>query len=96
MTERAGSHPGCDYQVIERDLANTHPWLRHVDRPRVQVNPDDFAKHHADILLTFGKLPERGSDLGWSQNRRRDLVQEGLEDVVVAAVDQHNVRIGAL
>jgi hypothetical protein len=41
-------------------------------------------------------LPERGSDLRWSKNRRRNLVQEGLEDVVVTSVNQHNVRIGAL
>ena len=75
------------YQVVELDLANTDPWLGRVDRSSLQVHANDFPKHHAHIFLTLGELPERGSDLGWGQNRSRDLVQQRLEDVVVTSVN---------
>jgi hypothetical protein len=47
-------------------------------------------------LLRSGELPDWGGDLGWSQNGRRDLIEQRLEDMVIASVDQNDVCIASL
>ena len=65
-----------------------------IERVR-QVQPGHFAKHHTDVLLLVGELPDRSGDLGRRKNRGRHLIEQRLEDVVIAPVDQNDVRIAA-
>jgi len=47
-------------------------------------------------LLRSGELPDRGGDFGWRKNGSRNLIEERLEDVVIALVDQNDVCIASL
>jgi len=41
-------------------------------------------------------LPDRGGDLGWRKNRGCDLIEQWLEDVVIASVNENDIGVGSL
>ena len=47
-----------------------------------------------EIFLLLPELTERRGDVGGCENRRRHLVEQRLKDVVIAAIDQMDFRIG--
>ena len=66
-----------------------------VDSSRLQIQAGHFGEQHTDISLLASKLPDRSSDLGWRKNCGRNLVEQRLEDVVIAPVDQNDVCIAS-
>ena len=48
------------------------------------------------FLLLHLELTDRRGDLGGRQNRRRHLIEQRLEDVMIAPVDQNDVGIASL
>ncbi len=70
-----------DYHASRRQRASGEidlPYLAHV-----RAHPSISGEHTSD----------RCSDVGCGQPGHRDLVQEGLKQVVVLPVDQHDVRV---
>ena len=47
-------------------------------------------EQHRDVLLVAQHPPDRRGDVARRQRRRRDLVQQRLEEMVVVAVDQRD------
>jgi hypothetical protein len=82
-------------KVIKLELANANPGAGRVNRSRAQVHTGHFGEHHTDIFLLVSELPHRGGDLGWCKNRGRHLIEQRLEDVVIALVDQNDFRIAS-
>ena len=95
MAEIARAHPRSDYQVIELDLANPDSRARCVYRARTKVHACHVGEHHTNILLLVGDLSYRGGDLGRRKNRRCYLIEQRLENVVIAPVDQNDIRIAS-
>ena len=58
------------------------------DFTRKPVYADHFTQTNCDVSL----MPQHGSDgqrnIGWRQGRGRNLIQQRLEQVIIAAVDQ--------
>jgi len=75
MAEIARPHSRGDHQVVELDLTTADSREVRVDRPSVKIQAGDFGEQDTNILLLFGELPNRSSDLGWRKNRGRDLIQ---------------------
>jgi hypothetical protein len=63
---------------------------------REVVHADHFAEHYANISLLLGELPDRGGDLGRRKHRGSNLIEQRLEDVVIAPVDQNAGLPGSL
>jgi hypothetical protein len=96
MAKVARPHPRSDDQVVKLDPANADPGGERVDRSRVQVHAGHFGEHHTDIVLLGSELPDRGGDLGWRKNRGCDLIEQWLEDVVIASVNENDIGVGSL
>ena len=92
VTEVGVRGAGGEHEMIEADHRAVVE--RHVRLARIDVR--HFAEEHADIGLIGQHRPDRCRDVGRIQTRRRHLVEQRLEEVVVAAVDQRdpNRRIG--
>ena len=58
------------------------------------INTDDFCLKHADIILVSENLPGGGRDLAVREDTGRHLIQQGLEQVVVRAVNEGDVHVG--
>src|ERR1700734_2537942 len=67
----------------------------HVNRARTQIDGRDLRQHHCEILLLLLNLANRGGDLGGRENRGRHLVEKRLKDVVIAPIDQNDIRIAS-
>ena len=57
------------------------------------VDAGDLGQHHVEILLLDGELPDRCGDLGRCENGSRHLIEQRLENVVVASVDQNDLGV---
>src|SRR4051812_12362113 len=93
MAEIARLHARGDHQVVELNLANADPGTGRFDQSRAHVHADHFAKHYADVLLLLGELPDWGGDLRRCKHGGRHLIEQRLEYVVIASVDQDNICI---
>jgi hypothetical protein len=60
------------------------------------VDARDLAQQRRDFLAFVHQLPDGPGDLGGTERRRRHLVKERLEQMVVPAVNQRDVRVDAL
>jgi hypothetical protein len=96
MAEIARPHPRSDYQVVKLDPVNADSGGGRVDRSRVKVHTGHFGEHHTDIVLLGSELPDRGGNLGWRKNSHCDLIEQWLEDIVIASVNENDIRIGSL
>ena len=56
-----------------------------------RIHPRDAREHHGRILLVAQYPRDGRGNIGRRQAARRDLIQERLEEVLVAAVDQRHV-----
>ena len=81
---------GSDDEAIEWDsfLAEQHS-------PAGDVEARDFAKYDAAIMLSSQHRTQWRGDIGWRKAARGDLVEERLEQMKVAAIDQRDVDVGA-
>ncbi len=51
------------------------------------IHPGDGGEQRGDLLVLSDQMADRPRDLGGRQRRRRDLVEQGLEKMMVALVD---------
>ena len=88
---RAGRHD----QLVVGDLAARQILHRRVrdDDAALEVDLGDLAQHHAHVLRALEHGAQRGRDLAGRQRAGRHLVDERLEEVEVAAVDQRHVDV---
>jgi hypothetical protein len=85
--------PGGEHQEVVRDLA---PLLVHVHDAPLGVHLLHRGHEHRGVPL-FAQEPADGhGDVARGQHRRRHLVEQRLEEVVVRAVDDRHVHRGAL
>ena len=94
MPEVAVTRSGRDDQIVvlERDAAAVS--RIDDDAPTIAVDAGDLAEEHRRVPLRLQDAAYRRGNLCGAQNRRRDLVQERLEQVMVLPVDQDHVRVG--
>ena len=59
-----------------------------------KIDPRDFLHPHYDILAAGKEVADRDRDLRRAQPRGGDLIEQRLENVVIAPVKQHNVALG--
>ena len=62
-----------------------------MDHPALEVEAGHLGQLHLHVLLLAHDVPEGGSDLARGQHAGRRLVEEGLEQMVIAPVDQRDV-----
>jgi len=62
----------------------------------VLVHSRDLALEHGRVLLALENPPDRKTNLAGRQNRGRHLVEQGLKQVVIRAIDQDDFRGGVL
>ena len=87
MAEIGVPRPGGDDQVVVGELRavlQLHP-------PRGGVEADDLAEEDLGIAGAVQDPPERGGDLAGREDGGGNLVEEGLEGVVVLAVHQRDL-----
>jgi hypothetical protein len=85
--------PGGDDQRVVVDRAA----VRQQHLPRVDVDADRLAEQHGRVLALAEDRPQRLGDLARAQRASRDLVEQRLEEVEVAAIDerQRDLRLAA-
>ena len=84
-------HPRRQDQVVVVDVptSDQHPLLFHLDALH--------ARHeHRRVRLAPEQLANGCRDVGRGERRRRDLVQQRLEEMVIAAVDDRDAYAGAI
>ncbi len=74
-----------DQQIVVVDAAAVQ-----VNAPRGGIDARDLAHEHGDIALLAQDVAQRRGDRRRRQARGRDLVQQRLEQVMVAAIDQRD------
>src|SRR5262249_25574513 len=65
-------------------------FVAHNDAPGGEVDGGDVGETHLDVALLPENRADRGGDVGGGEGGGGDLVEKGLEEVVVATVDQGN------
>lgn len=74
---------GRNYQKVVGKLAVVQHHLASgsVDRFRLTEN-------HFDVRLMAQDSPDRAGDIAWIERRGSDLVEQGLEEMMIAAIDK--------
>ena len=67
--------------------------VRELHAARGLVDADDLAHQHGDVALPAQDVAQRRGDVGRGQAGGRHLVKQGLEQMVVAAVDQRDPHL---
>ena len=81
--------PGDDQRVIrERKVLVARLGPIDNDAASVQVKRSHLAHHHANVSLALEDAAQRRRDLLRSEGSSRDLIQQRLEEVEVATIDQ--------
>ena len=78
---------GGEDEPVERDRGP----LRSEKRSRFPIDTDGLGHAESDVRLLVKHAPDRVGDLLGLERARRDLVQQGLEQVVVRAVDERDL-----
>jgi len=84
---RAGAH---DHRIEVDRIA-----VRQAHLLRVLVDRRDLGHQHRRIALPAQDVAQRRGDVGRRQTRRRDLVEQRLEQMMVAAIDQRDAHLRA-
>ncbi len=83
VTEIGVTRAGGQHQRIEAD----HLARIQLHGPRRPVHAGHLRKQGRHFLAVAVKMADRPGDLGCRQRRRRNLIQQGLKQVVIATVD---------
>src|SRR6185437_13280479 len=60
-------------------------------RSRGCIDRRDFAEQYVGVFLAAKEPADRRGDVGRREHRRRDLVEQRLEDVMIRAVDDGDI-----
>ncbi len=83
--------PGGDDQIVEGDVvAASRP-----DHPLAGKDSNRFLENDRRVLLSAQDRADGARDVGRIERRRSDLVEERLEEMVVAAVEKRHAHGGA-
>jgi hypothetical protein len=94
VPEIAGAHTGRNHQIIERNLANARARGGRLNRAGSNVDGGDLRQEYADVSLLRLELANRRRYFGGREDRGCHLIEQRLEDVVVAPIDQDDLGIG--
>ena len=61
------------------------------DRPSIGIHTGNFVEHHADVARAGQDGADRRGNVGRGECRCSHLVEQGLEQVMIATVDQGHV-----
>ncbi len=92
-------HPGGDDQAVVGDLEVPEMGGRGgVHDPLLEIEPRHLGQLDADVLVAPDDVTQRRGDLPRREHAGGDLVQQRLEQVVVASIDQRDVdgRMGEM
>src|SRR5262249_46174405 len=64
------------------------------DASLIAVEPGHLAEDHRGVALSSEDAANRGGDLPRAQDRRRHLIQQRLEQMMVLTIDQDDVDLG--
>ena len=83
-----------DDEAVVGDLAAA---IQRVDRQATcaQIDGDDFAEDDVGVALVAEQFAQGGRDVPLRQEPRRKLVEQRLEQVMVGAVDERDLDVGA-
>ena len=87
VAEVAMACPGREHQEVIADVLAVHD-----DVFVCAINGRDGPQQHPGVALAPDQASNRPGDIGRRQTGRRHLVEQGLKEVVVLAVDQGDVR----
>src|ERR1019366_1183823 len=88
IAEVAGGTPGGEHKVVVAEISGGG-----ADDPLLEVDAGDRGEPEVAVGDAAEDGPHRVRDVGGVEERRRHLVEEGLEEVVVVAVDQGHVDV---
>ena len=86
-------HSGGDHQIVKAYFLNPDARTIGVNGSGSQIDADNFSQEHGNILLLRFKLSNWRRHLGRRKDRGRHLIQEWLEDVMVATIDHDDFGI---
>jgi hypothetical protein len=92
MTKETVGGAGSQDQIVVREflaIAQPHAAAR-------GIHADYFRHQHRGIVEAAQEHAARGGDLGRRQRRRRHLIQQWLEQVMIGAIHQRDVGIRVL
>ncbi len=87
MAEIRMRRAGRDHQEVERDRSSLGP-----HHAFCGIDADDFRHEHGRVFLPAQNVADRPGDLGGRQSRRRHLIEQRLEAMIVLPVDQRDRR----
>src|SRR5258708_16432924 len=71
--------------IFNRDFVPI--WRVHEDGPLILIHACDLAHDDDGILLPSQNSPDRGTNLSRCKHRSRDLIKQGLKQVMIRAVN---------
>ena len=92
MAEIGLADPGGHDQAVVGDLEGLDAGDAGVHDPAVQVEPGDLGQFDPDVLVLAQHVADGRRDLARGDHARGHLVQQRLEQVVVAPVYQGHVH----
>ena len=93
VSEVRGRGSGGDDQAVVRERALGAQRSDGQDAPVLEVEAGDLGQFDVDVLVLAQDPSERLCDFAYRQDSRRDLVEQGLEQVVVRAVDERDLDV---
>jgi hypothetical protein len=91
VAEIGVARAGREDQIVVLDFAvgQAYEALGGVDR-------DGLGQQNADVLLALENAADGVGDIAGGERRRRNLIEQRLEEVVIAAVDDGDESVGVL
>ena len=87
MAEIGVLRAGCDDQVVERDAAA----IGEAHLVRHRVDAADLAQQRRHLAAAMQQVPDRPGDFRCAEGGGGHLIEQGLEQMVVAAIDDRDV-----
>ena len=86
-------HAGGDHQIVKVYLLDPDARTIGVNGSGSQIDADNFSQKHGNIRLLSFKLPNRSRHLGRREDRCRHLIEQRLENVMIATIDHDDFGI---
>jgi len=86
-------HSGGDHQILKAYFLDSDARTIRVNGSGSQIDADNFSQEHGNVLLLRLKLPNRRRHLRRRKDRGRYLIQEWLEDMMIAPVDHDDFGV---
>ena len=91
VTEVRLVHAGGHDETVVRDFDRVVERARREHDAPIEIESGDLGELDADVGVPLQRVAQRHCDLSLGEDAGCDLVQQGLEQVMVAAVEQHDI-----